>query len=416
MAVTVIEASGLGKKYRLGGDEPAADLRDTIAMAASRFMRRMARSATDRRPDEFWALKDVAFEVRSGDVLGIVGPNGAGKSTLLKILSRITEPTEGTASIRGHLASLLEVGTGFHPDLTGRENVFLNGALLGMSRADIRARLDEIVAFAEVDAFVDTPVKRYSSGMYVRLAFAVAAHLTADILVIDEVLAVGDAAYQKKCIAKMNEVQRSGRTLLVVSHQMHVLQAICTRGLLLEHGRVVAAGGIDEVLATYRRSGLNGEVRRAVTPRLTWRGLLNRGDLEGLAPADDLAFSLAFDVGDQPIDGLMVDVALVNERNETVLHARSPWIDREYRVDARAPWALDVRFRSPRLAPGAYRLTVYAYVDDDVLAWVEEIDACTISAAREGAGGARPGMKGAVIADFDMCCSMEARADVAART
>ena len=415
MGHTVIDASGLGKKYRLGGDEPVADLRDTIAAAASRLMRRMANGPAASRPDDFWALKDVSFEVRSGDVLGIVGPNGAGKSTLLKILSRITEPTEGTASIRGHLASLLEVGTGFHPDLTGRENVFLNGALLGMSRVDIRARLDEIIAFAEVEAFVDTPVKRYSSGMYVRLAFAVAAHLTADILVIDEVLAVGDAAYQKKCIAKMNEVHRSGRTLLVVSHQMHVLQAICTRGLLLDHGRVVAEGDIDHVLATYRRAGLNGELHRVVTPRLTWRGLTNRAYLEGLAPADDLTFSLSFDTGDEPIDGLMVDVALINERSETVLHARSPWIGGEYRVDARAPWALDVRFRSPRLAPGAYRLTVYAYADDDVLAWVDEIDACTISAARGAAGGVRSGMKGAVAADFDMRCSTEVKADVAAR-
>ncbi len=187
--------------------------------------------------EDFWALRNVSFEVRRGEVVGIIGRNGAGKSTLLKILSRITDPTEGRVKLRGRVASLLEVGTGFHPELTGRENIYLNGAILGMSRAEIRAKFDEIVSFAEVEKFLDTPVKRYSSGMYVRLAFAVAAHLEPEILLVDEVLAVGDAAFQKKCLGKMEEVSRGGRTILFVSHQMAAVQNLCQSGILLKGWR-----------------------------------------------------------------------------------------------------------------------------------------------------------------------------------
>src|SRR5204862_2694696 len=189
--------------------------------------------------EEVWALRDVSFEVKRGEVVGIIGRNGAGKSTLLKILSRITEPTEGKVTLRGRVASLLEVGTGFHPELTGRENIYLNGAILGMSRGEIRAKFDEIVAFAETEKFLDTPVKRYSSGMYVRLAFAVAAHLEPEILVIDEVLAVGDAEFQKKCLGKMREVARGlGRTVLFVSHNMGAVRSLCETGLLLSEGKI----------------------------------------------------------------------------------------------------------------------------------------------------------------------------------
>src|SRR5207302_1919584 len=192
--------------------------------------------------EDFWALRGVSFEVRRGEVVGIIGRNGAGKSTLLKILSRITDPTEGRVKLKGRVASLLEVGTGFHPELTGRENIYLNGAILGMSRAEIRAKFDEIVAFAETEKFLDTPVKRYSSGMYVRLAFAVAAHLEPEILVIDEVLAVGDAEFQKKCLGKMGEVARGGRTVLFVSHNMVAVRNLCTTSIWLDHGRVAEKG------------------------------------------------------------------------------------------------------------------------------------------------------------------------------
>jgi lipopolysaccharide transport system ATP-binding protein len=212
-----------------------------------------------RRPqlETFWALKDVSFDVKKGEVVGIIGRNGAGKSTLLKILSRITEPTTGRIELYGRVGSLLEVGTGFHPELTGRENVFLNGAILGMSRAEIRKQFDAIVDFAEVEQFIDTPVKRYSSGMYVRLAFAVAAHLTPEILIVDEVLAVGDAEFQKKCLGKMDEVAKGGRTVLFVSHNMGAVQSLCSRGVLLEGGRATGIQQAQQAVASYLAGLMN---------------------------------------------------------------------------------------------------------------------------------------------------------------
>ena len=216
-------------------------------------LRRLRRSAPRR--SDFWALKDVSFEVPPGEVLGVVGRNGAGKSTLLKVLSRITEPTTGRVELRGRVGSLLEVGTGFHPELTGRENIYLNGAILGMKRREIARKFDEIVAFAEVEQFLDTPVKRYSSGMYMRLAFAVAAHLEPEILLVDEVLAVGDAEFQKKCLGKMGDVAGEGRTVLFVSHNMGAVQTVCRRALLLDHGRVKMIGPAEEVVAEYLKAG-----------------------------------------------------------------------------------------------------------------------------------------------------------------
>ena len=243
----IIEVRNLSKVYQLGAIG-ATRLKDEV----SRFWQ-WARG-NDASPDsgEFWALTDVSFDLQAGEVLGIIGSNGAGKSTLLKILSRITEQTAGEIVLRGRVASLLEVGTGFHPDLTGRENIFLNGAILGMKKAEIRRKLDDIVAFAEVEQFIDTPVKRYSSGMYVRLAFSIAAHLDPEVLIVDEVLAVGDVAFQKKCLGKMGEVAKNeGRTVLFVSHNMGALRSLCSRAILLEHGRTIADSGVDEVVRTY---------------------------------------------------------------------------------------------------------------------------------------------------------------------
>lgn len=236
----IIEIEGLGKSYRIGANrEKYLSLRDEMAKKAHGFYRRfLSRHRHVPKDEEFWALKDVTFSVNEGEAVGIIGRNGAGKSTLLKILSKITPPTTGKITLRGRIASLLEVGTGFHPELTGRENIFLNGAILGMRRVEIKRKFDEIVAFAEVEKFLDTPVKRYSSGMYVRLAFAVAAHLEPEILVVDEVLAVGDAQFQKKCLGKMGEVVGSGRTVLFVSHNMAAASALCEVGVLIEQGRV----------------------------------------------------------------------------------------------------------------------------------------------------------------------------------
>jgi lipopolysaccharide transport system ATP-binding protein len=253
----IIEVQHLSKRYRINPAGKSsvryATLRESLAAAIRKpFTRR--RGNGQNAEQTLWALEDVSFEVMPGEVMGIIGPNGAGKSTLLEILSRIIEPTAGQAALYGRVASLLEVGTGFHPDLSGRENIFLNGAVLGMQRREIEARFDEIVAFAEIDAFIDTAVKRYSSGMYVRLAFAIAAHLDPEILILDEVLAVGDASFQKKCLGKMDAVTRDGRTVLLVSHNMPMVAQLCERAILLQHGRLAAMGPAASVVADYLSS------------------------------------------------------------------------------------------------------------------------------------------------------------------
>ncbi len=257
-----IRAENLSKSYLIRHQqrEPYVTLRDVLANGARTAWRRfrypLGGDPGDPGQEEFWALRDINFEIEQGDRVGIIGRNGAGKSTLLKLLSRITEPTTGRFSLNGRVASLLEVGTGFHPELTGRENIFLNGAVLGMSRAEIKRKFDEIVDFAEVERFLDTPVKRYSSGMYVRLAFAVAAHLEPEILIVDEVLAVGDASFQKKCLSKMGKVAAEGRTVLFVSHNMQAITRLCRRAILLHEGTVLADAPTHEVVNAYMSSGI----------------------------------------------------------------------------------------------------------------------------------------------------------------
>ena len=257
MSGSVIKVEGLSKKYIIGHQvkDRYETLRDKLAHMGRGFAERLLHPLSPNREiietEEFWALKDISFDVKIGDRIGIIGRNGAGKTTLLKILSRITEPTSGRVTIKGRVASLLEVGTGFHPELTGRENVFLNGAILGMSKKEITKKFDEIVAFAEVEKFLDTPVKRYSSGMYVRLAFAVAAHLEPEILIVDEVLAVGDAQFQKKCLGKMQDISSEGRTVLFVSHNMGMINDLCSKSILLSEGRVVRTGTTQNVIKYY---------------------------------------------------------------------------------------------------------------------------------------------------------------------
>lgn len=255
---TMIRVDGLGKKYLIRHKQHIrnkySSLREDLVGAVASLGRRLVgqgQAADSTTREEFWAIQDVSFEIKRGDVTGLIGRNGAGKSTLLKVLSRITEPTSGRVELNGRVASLLEIGTGFHPELTGRENIFMNGAILGMARAEIKRKFDEIVSFAGVEKFLDTPVKRYSSGMYVRLAFAVAAHLESEILVIDEVLAVGDAEFQRKCIGKMEESAKSGRTVIFVSHNLASVRAFCNRALGLHNGQLVRAGETEEVLKWY---------------------------------------------------------------------------------------------------------------------------------------------------------------------
>ena len=255
MSDSTIKAEGIGKSYLIGhrSNERYVALRDVITDKMKRLWSKIRnyQSYAHVNIEEFWALKDVSFEVKQGERIGIIGRNGAGKSTLLKILSRITEPTTGRISIKGRVASLLEVGTGFHPELTGQENIYLNGAILGMTRNEIKAKFDEIVDFADVEKFLDTPVKRFSSGMYMRLAFAVAAHLEPEILVVDEVLAVGDEQFQKKCLGKMKDVGKDGRTVLFVSHNMAAINALCDKALLLDKGKMVCEGKTQDVIDSY---------------------------------------------------------------------------------------------------------------------------------------------------------------------
>ena len=273
-----IRVENLSKRYRLGADAPYYRMTEAVAglpRLARRTARRLTRSAAtavapekkpahNPRPD-LWALKDVSFEVKKGEVLGIIGRNGAGKSTLLKILSRITEPTHGRATLKGRVGSLLEVGTGFHPELTGRENIYLNGAVLGMSRREVNARFNDIVDFSELADFLDTPVKRYSTGMVTRLGFAVAAHLQPEILIVDEVLAVGDAQFQKKCLGKMDDVAKSGRTVLFVSHNMAAVEALCGRAVLLSSGQVICEGETSNSIEQYREAALTDHSSARIT-------------------------------------------------------------------------------------------------------------------------------------------------------
>ena len=282
MASSVITVKNIGKKFRLGTAHGGGytTLRDSIASMASRVVQKAEyffngnnpphsnatydRPSASVQPKEFWALRNISFDVKQGEVIGIIGKNGAGKTTLLKILSQIIEPTEGEIRIRGRVASLLEVGTGFHPELTGRENIYMNGAILGMKRVEIRKNFDEIVAFAEVEKFIDTPVKRYSSGMYVRLAFAIAAHLEPEILLLDEVLAVGDVAFQKKCLGEMRDVAGQGRTVLFVSHNMGAIKNLCDKAILLENGLIRAVGNVSDTVEKYLKISESGENNKLV--------------------------------------------------------------------------------------------------------------------------------------------------------
>jgi len=327
MTDIAIRVENLSKLYRIGKAQRRHDtLRDAIVDAFKRFnVKTFKRSNVPTGDDTIWALKDVSFEVPRGEVLGIIGRNGAGKSTLLKILSRITEPTSGRAIVNGRVGSLLEVGTGFHPELTGRENIYLNGAILGMKKAEIQRKFDEIVAFAEIEQFLDTPVKHYSSGMYVRLAFAVAAHLEPEILLVDEVLAVGDAQFQKKCLGKMGDVAKEGRTVLFVSHNMAAVQRLCRQAILLDQGILSAIGGVVEVMNTYLHRGESYSLHwtRSSPPKkdayiesVSLRDS-NGNPIDYVTTATRLAVVVQFVVR-RPFRNLRLTVGLVGPRDEDI--------------------------------------------------------------------------------------------------
>jgi len=397
MTTNLVSARGIGKQYFIGAHPLGTlSLRDRLTDAVRSAMRREARE----RPTEFWALRDVGFDLARGEVLGVIGRNGAGKSTLLKIISQITDPTEGEAHLYGRVASLLEVGVGFHPELSGRENVFLNGAILGMTRAEIRRKFDEIVAFAEVEKFIDTPVKRYSSGMYVRLAFAVAAHLEPDVLIVDEVLAVGDIAFQRKCLGKMETIASEKRGVMVVSHNMSIVSQLCETVIWLDKGRVVRAGPTREVVSAYLAQGSSATdswaapLRQGAPLQLHTVSIGRKnggtGDIAG-----DEAFDVVFDY---TVSGALPPgrfALLVTSADAAVIFAsastdgisalRAPWRIGHHRARCHVPGNL--------LAPGTHFITVSEPLEDGGDVIHDGVLEITISeqnsvAARDGRLGA----------------------------
>ena len=376
---TVITVEGVSKLYMLGQTlKPYGTLRHTIQDAATAPLKWL-KGGQNREKDtsaEFWALKDVSFTVNRGEVVGILGRNGAGKSTLLKVLSRITEPTTGRIGIKGRVASLLEVGTGFHPELTGRENIYLNGAILGMTRAEIRQKFDEIVAFAGVEKFLDTPVKRYSSGMYVRLAFAVAAHLEPEILIVDEVLAVGDSEFQKKCIGKMKEVTDGGRTVLFVSHNLPAVAALCRKGILLKEGRLLMVDTAENAIARYKKEGTQTDAN-ANTVAASARSGTGTHRIEVLTPISeefDARAPMAFNVRIKQLKEdakFHLSLHFRNEADEEIFSVNTEFLDgcSIQPGDSSA----DISIESPWLPPGDYRVEAFLHSAGIIDHWP---DAC----------------------------------------
>lgn len=379
MGDIAISVEGLGKRYRIAHQrDPYGRLSETLAGAFRAPFDRLRGRPRETR-EWFWALQDVSFDVRQGDVLGVIGRNGAGKSTLLKILSRITEPSLGSARLQGRVGSLLEVGTGFHPELTGRENIFLSGAVLGMRRAELERQFDEIAAFSGVERFLDTPVKRYSSGMQVRLGFSVAAHLRSDILVVDEVLAVGDAEFQRKCLAKMEDASQQGRTVLFVSHNMTAIQALCSSGLLLDGGRVASSGPVTEVIGAYL----------AESERLVSNDVAERRDRQGngemriIAIEADLRTGSASTLklsyrGRGELRNVVISVGIFTVRGEGALFV-SNQTSGDTLSGLPSEGTLVCEFDKAGLLPGRYTLNAHCTVNGVVADWVIDAAAVEVS-------------------------------------
>jgi lipopolysaccharide transport system ATP-binding protein len=389
MSDTVIKVENLSKQYVLGKKANAEGLRHAIhdlAYAPLRWLksRNGAHSAHPERngyprvrenaPRDFWALKDVSFDIKQGEVVGIIGRNGAGKSTLLKILSRITEPTQGHIEITGRVASLLEVGTGFHPELTGRENVFLNGAILGMSRAEIKRKFEEIVAFAEVEKFLDTPVKRYSSGMYVRLAFSVAAHLEPEILIVDEVLAVGDTQFQQKCMEKIKAVGQSGRTVIFVSHNLSTVQNLCQTGILLEKGRFISKGDPSSVIGLYLASKENSTglwTRTAAYPlsegvffeRITFSAQENMPTAE--FDTNQIIRININTTATRNFENVQIGINLINQEGITVFTTCNTDVEKRYVLIPQGRHNFSVEIPCGLLPQGRFFLLIISHVPQD---------------------------------------------------
>jgi lipopolysaccharide transport system ATP-binding protein len=425
---TMISVEDVGKLYTLrhkSSGERYTTLRDVITRGAAASLRAFSGKLRNRGPEasgdsaeDFWAIKDVSFKVEQGDVVGIIGRNGAGKSTLLKILSRITEPTVGRIRIKGRVASLLEVGTGFHPELSGRENIFLNGAILGMSRAETKAKFDEIVAFAAVEQFLDTPVKRYSSGMYVRLAFAVAAHLEPEILIVDEVLAVGDAEFQKKCLGKMHDVATGGRTVLFVSHNMQAVSVLCNRGMFFRAGSLEYTGSAKEAIDRYISSFSDANGQDDDPDRRygsgDYRFTSATPDQPVFGGAEEKVINFELERRGKLVGRMWLCVRILDSNGVTLVQCDSRlvgfWVDDSPRISGQ------VRFTTPWLKPGSYR------VDLSVSApWVMDLweGACSLVISPvlpySNSASSDASANGLVFADFSWEAS-EAKEESACRT
>jgi lipopolysaccharide transport system ATP-binding protein len=389
MSDIVIQAENLSKRYRIGERQGYLTLRDVLARAISTPARIFkARKPAPRygHPSHFWALKDVSLAVRQGEVVGIIGGNGAGKTTLLKILARVTRPTEGRAQVKGRVGSLLEVGTGFHPELTGRENVYLSGAILGMRKKEIERKFDEIVAFAEVEKFLDTPLKHYSSGMQMRLAFAVAAHLEPEILLVDEVLAVGDAAFQKKCMGKMGDVAKEGRTVIFVSHNMTAIRSLCVRGHLISQGRTAFSGPIDQCIERYLLSASKdmpaevltenmprpGKERHDTTLRITKVRVESGTTQAVVASGAPLTLSMEFQVR-RLIANALFGLSVYSGDGVRVFESRSVASYGTIGEIAPGRYSVLCMLKENPLNPGIYRLEVGARCEAKLLDWLPDV-------------------------------------------
>src|SRR4051794_8635419 len=389
-----IEVNDLSKRYEIGGDQAG------YLLLTERLSERLKTIGRRPKPQEFWALRDINFEVKRGETFGVIGHNGAGKSTLLKILSRVTPPTTGEIRVRGRVGALLEVGTGFHGELTGRENIFLNGSILGMRRAEVERKFDEIVEFAEVEQFIDTPVKRYSSGMYLRLAFSVAAHLEPEILIVDEVLSVGDLAFQEKCLGRMEDVASEGRTVLFVSHNLTAVSKLCARSMLLVRGEKVLEGPTQQVIDRYvaearKRAGMSLAERsdRQGSGRLRFDDLaLRDGEKTVDAPVTgrDLEVVLGYHTADgRPVTAPRIVITIATLLGQLMLHLES---DVAGGGLARLPPQGEVRCLVPRLPlpAGRYAITVAAAVGEDLLDWVSHASDLTVAEGDWFGTGQRP--------------------------
>ena len=377
----IIRVQDLSKLYYLGASNASySTIRESVMELARRPLRYLRRTEP---PPSIWALKDVSFEVMPGEVVGIIGRNGAGKSTLLKVLSRITEPTTGRVELFGRVASLLEVGTGFHAELTGRENIFLNGSILGMGRREIEAKFDEIVAFAEVDKFIDTPVKRYSSGMYVRLAFAVAAHLEPEILIVDEVLAVGDAAFQKKCLGRMRDVASTGRTVLFVSHNMAAVSSLCTQAMVLWEGKVeYPLGEVEEAVQKYltqvhkiTKTKLAERTDRKGDGRVHIQDFVmcdrDGNELEYLASGQEIDFRIYYSSTENNLENVSVAIGLTSHTGAFVSMLGNQMAGETFQVVGRNGF-FSCKLRKLPLAPGSYTANLIVRSNDVILDWIQQ--------------------------------------------